>query len=195
MSLQAPHQLRIDASEPREREGGAAGAKPPGHEMTSDTLWNAVVSRDAGADALFVYAVKSTGIFCRPSCASRRPKRERVEFFPAPGMAEAAGYRACKRCRPNDARFAAPPALERLQRACAAVAARPDAHWSTRSIARAGGASVPQLQRAFRQHLGLAPRDYVAACRRRRFLDALKNGHSVTNATYDAGYGSIEPHV
>lgn len=155
----------------------------------SDALWNAVANRDAHADGLFVYAVKSTGIYCRPSCASRRPRRDRVEFFPAAAMAAAEGYRPCRRCRPDDP-AAGSPALDRVRRACLAVHRHPDAQWTATKLARAGGASVAQVQRAFRSLLGLAPRDYVAACRRRRFLDELRNGHRVTGAMYDAGYGS-----
>ena len=155
----------------------------------AEELWNAVQARDAHADGLFVYAVTSTGIYCRPSCPSRRPRRDRVEFFPAASMAESRGYRPCRRCRPEAAEVGS-PALDRVRRACAAVAHRPDARWTSDRIARAGGTSVVQIQRAFRSLLGLSPRDYVAACRRRRFLDELRNGHNVTNATFAAGYGS-----
>jgi AraC family transcriptional regulator of adaptative response/methylated-DNA-[protein]-cysteine methyltransferase len=155
----------------------------------SDLLWQAVSTRDANADGLFVYAVRSTGVYCRPTCASRRPRRDRVEFFPAASMAVAHGYRPCRRCRPDEPR-AGSPSLARVRRACAAVARQPDARWTAGQLARAGGTSVTQIQRAFRSLLGIAPRDYVAACRRRRFLDNLRNGHTVTDAMYDAGYGS-----
>ena len=155
----------------------------------TEGLWQAVTSRDAAADGLFVYGVASTRIFCRPSCASRRPRRDRVQFFPTAAMAEARGYRACRRCRPLEP-VAAAPAAERVRRACQAVARRPDARWPNPALARASGASVPQLQRAFRQILGVSPRDYVAACRHRRFLEALRNGHRATDAVYEAGYGS-----
>jgi AraC family transcriptional regulator of adaptative response/methylated-DNA-[protein]-cysteine methyltransferase len=156
---------------------------------THDGLWRAVSDRDSTADGLFVYAVRSTKIFCRPSCPSRKPRRDRVEFFPTPAMAESRGYRACRRCRPLDP-VAAAPAADRVRRACEAVARRPEARWANGSLARVSGASVPQLQRAFRGLLGVSPRDYVAACRHRRFLDSLRNGHRVTDAVYEAGYGS-----
>src|SRR5262249_20057058 len=152
-------------------------------------LWKAVSARNAAADGLFVYAVSSTKIYCRPSCASRRPRRERVEFFPTSAMAEANGYRACRRCRPNDVATAT-PATDRIRRACDAIGRRPDARGPDAALARVSGASVPQLQRAFRGVLGVSPRDYVAACRHRRFLQSLRNGHRVTDAIYDAGYGS-----
>jgi AraC family transcriptional regulator of adaptative response/methylated-DNA-[protein]-cysteine methyltransferase len=150
-----------------------------------------VTRRDTHADGLFVYAVSSTGVYCRPSCASRKPRRDRVEFFPAAAMAEARGYRPCRRCHPErNANGAAVPALQRVRRVCTAVAARPDVRWTATRLAHAGGTTVVQIQRAFRSVLGLAPRDYVAACRRRRFLDNLRQGRSVTDSMYDAGYGS-----
>ena len=163
------------------------------NDMTSisrpDVLWQAVARRNHDADGLFVYAVKSTGVYCRPSCPSRRPRRDRVEFYPAPAMAEAGGFRACRRCHPDRA-IAGPPPLARVRRACEAVAARPDARWTSAALARAGGTTTVQLQRAFRSVLGLSPRDYVAACRRRRFLSSLRAGSAVTDAVYEAGYGS-----
>jgi AraC family transcriptional regulator of adaptative response/methylated-DNA-[protein]-cysteine methyltransferase len=152
-------------------------------------MWQAVVDRDRRADGLFVYAVSSTRIYCRPSCASRRPRRDRVEFFPAPSMAETHGFRACRRCRPRQRR-SDNPVIDRVHRACRAVAARPDAPWTVAGLARAAGASVSQLQRGFRTSLGVSPRDYVMACRRRHFLDTLRRGHSVTDAVYESGYGS-----
>jgi AraC family transcriptional regulator of adaptative response/methylated-DNA-[protein]-cysteine methyltransferase len=157
--------------------------------MNDDGLWSAVMSRDARADGLFVYAVTSTGVYCRPSCASRRPGRDRVRFFPTPGMAEAHGFRECRRCRPAGVRQAA-PAAARVQRVCEAIARHPEARWTTAELVRAGGASIAQLQRAFRATLGVAPRDYVLACRVRGFLGRVRNGQRVTDAVYDAGFGS-----
>jgi AraC family transcriptional regulator of adaptative response/methylated-DNA-[protein]-cysteine methyltransferase len=157
--------------------------------MTAPTLWDAVVNRNANADGTFVYAVRSTGIYCRPSCASRKPKRDRVAFFPTAAMAESEGYRACRRCRP-DAALPVVRASDVVGRVCREIARRPDARWTSAALARAGGTSVATLQRGFRRTLGLSPRDYVAACRRRRFLDTLKEGRRVTDAIYEAGYGS-----
>jgi AraC family transcriptional regulator of adaptative response/methylated-DNA-[protein]-cysteine methyltransferase len=156
---------------------------------STDHLWHSVAARDANADGLFVYGVTSTRIYCRPSCPSRKPHRDHVQFFPDSVMAEAGGYRACRRCRPNVER-GNPPGVDRVRRACRAVADRPDDKWTIARLARAGGASVAQLQRGFRQVLGMAPRDYVAACRRRGFLDRLRKGVNVTEAIYESGYGS-----
>lgn len=160
--------------------------------MTSrtDTLWRRVQRHDAGADGLFVYAVTSTGIYCRPSCPSRRPRRDRVAFFPTPAMAEARGFRPCQRCRPDRPREL-PAAAARVRQGCEAIARAPERAWTSRRIAAAAGVSVPQLQRAFRAALGIAPRDYVSACRHRRFLDRLRAERQVTAAVFDAGYGSF----
>src|SRR5262249_25360421 len=125
--------------------------------MTTQGLWQAVERRDRAADGLFVYAVRSTRIYCRPSCPSRRPNRDGVEYFPSSSMAEAGGYRACRRCRP-DVERAAEPSVERVRRACDAVSRRPDLPWTSARLARAGEASVAQLQRGFRDVLGLTPR-------------------------------------
>jgi len=157
--------------------------------MTVDRLWQAVSARDERADGLFVYGVQSTGIYCRPVCPSRRPRRDRVEFFPTPEMAEAHGYRACRRCRPRADRDPGNPA-DFVGQVCRAVARRPDAPWTSAALAGVGGVSVARLQRGFRRTLGLSPREFVAACRRRRFLDALRGGRQVTEAVYEAGYGS-----
>lgn len=156
--------------------------------MTAQKLWTAVERRDPAADGLFVYAVRSTGIYCRPTCASRRPNRDRVEFFPAPAMAEAEGYRACRRCHPDSA---APPGTnDAVRLVCERVARHPEARWASATLARAGGTTVTRLQRSFKRTLGLSPREYVAACRRRKFFDTLRNGRKVTDAIYEAGYGS-----
>jgi AraC family transcriptional regulator of adaptative response/methylated-DNA-[protein]-cysteine methyltransferase len=157
--------------------------------MNTEGLWRAVERRDRAADGLFVYGVRSTHVYCRPSCPSRRPRPTGVDYFPTPAMAEAGGFRACRRCRPASALVTA-PAIDRISRACAAVTARPDAPWTMARLAKAGQASVVQVQRSFRDVLGLTPRDYVAACRRRRFLSELKANGRVTAAIYAAGYGS-----
>ncbi|HUF46177.1 MAG TPA: methylated-DNA--[protein]-cysteine S-methyltransferase [Vicinamibacterales bacterium] len=156
--------------------------------MTTERLWQAVLARDRRADGMFVYAVQSTRVYCRPSCPSRRPRRDRVAFFPNGTMAAAQGFRACRRCHPD--RPATPAADTPVRRACALVARTPERAWTSARLASACGASVASLQRAFQRSLGLAPRDYIAACRRQRFLDRLRNGRPVTDAIYESGYGS-----
>jgi AraC family transcriptional regulator of adaptative response/methylated-DNA-[protein]-cysteine methyltransferase len=149
-----------------------------------------VLERDRRADAALVFAVSSTGIFCRPSCPSRRPRRDRVTFFPTAAAARAAGYRPCRRCRPEQP-SAASPELASVRRACEAAARVVDRPWTVARLAHAAGTSIAQLQRAFRRHVGITPRDYVAAMRRRQLLQHLQKGATVTTATYDAGFGSI----
>ena len=132
-------------------------------------LWAIVLTRDREADGLFVYAVSSTGVFCRPSCPSRRPARARVEFFPSAGMAVAHGYRACRRCRPRRRDW--PPAeLAMCSGPVRPSRWRPNVRGLSRACRRLPAPSAPQLQRAFRRVLGMTPRDYVAACRRRSLL-------------------------
>jgi AraC family transcriptional regulator of adaptative response/methylated-DNA-[protein]-cysteine methyltransferase len=155
----------------------------------AERFWRAVLSRDQRADGVFVYAVRSTGIYCHPSCPSRKPARDRVEFFAAPAMAVARGYRACKRCRP-DRIGAGSPVAGRVAAACRAIAADPARRWSLTQIARAAGGSVVQVQRASRSLVGITPHEYVLACRRQRFMRSLRSGQSVTDATFSAGFGS-----
>lgn len=156
---------------------------------TEQRRWTEVLSRDRGADGRFVYAVTSTGVYCRPSCPSRRPRPDRVRFFATARAAEAAGFRACLRCRPAGARPVSPSV-----RAVADAAAHLRAHATDRvtleELSAHVGLSPSHLQRAFTAHTGVSPRAFQAACRAERFRAALRRGHDVTSATYDAGYGS-----
>jgi AraC family transcriptional regulator of adaptative response/methylated-DNA-[protein]-cysteine methyltransferase len=135
-----------------------------------------------------VYAVRSTGIYCRPSCASRRPARSRVEFFGTPGDAERAGYRPCKRCRPHEP--AKPdPWIDRIRLACrylATVDGRP----SLAVLARRVGGSPYHVQRRFKRLVGVSPREFADACRLKTVREQLQRGVDVTRAIVDAGYGS-----
>jgi AraC family transcriptional regulator of adaptative response/methylated-DNA-[protein]-cysteine methyltransferase len=152
-----------------------------------DWRWNVVVTRDRRADGRFVYAVRSTGIYCRPSCPSRRPDPRRVEFFQTPDAAEAHGYRACKRCHPRDS--GADPWVEKIRRACVYLA-NADGHPSlTRLAARLGG-SPYHVQRNFKRLVGVTPREFAAACRLSKLRRGLRNGDDVTTALVKAGYGS-----
>jgi AraC family transcriptional regulator, regulatory protein of adaptative response / methylated-DNA-[protein]-cysteine methyltransferase len=152
------------------------------------TAWRAVERRDASYDGRFVYAVSSTKIYCRPSCASRRPTRSRVEFFSAPTDAERAGYRPCKRCRPtsHDA--------SRIEQAVADASAFITAH-ATETItlerlARRVRVSPFHLQREFKRVMGVTPREFRDAERRKRLAQHLRSGDTVSRATYEAGFGS-----
>lgn len=155
---------------------------------SADAAWAAVEARDAGMDGRFVYAVTSTGIYCRPSCPSRRPRRDRVAFFAAPEEAEAAGFRPCRRCRP---RSAGPTEAARTVRL---VREHLDAHLdetvTLEELGREIGLSPWHLQRTFKRQTGMSPKDYVQARRAERLKARLQEGETVTTATYEAGYGA-----
>lgn len=152
-----------------------------------ETAWTAVLNRDAQADGRFVYAVSSTGVYCRPSCPSRRPRRESVTFFTGPGEAERAGYRPCRRCRPRNA--VSEPART-VQRACAHIEAHLDEPVTLEALGRELGMSPYHLQRTFKRITGVSPREYARARRMERFKERLQQGDDVTAATYEAGFGS-----
>ncbi len=151
--------------------------------------WDAVLARDRAADARFVYGVTSTGVYCRPSCASRRPRRDRVRFFDTTDAARDAGFRACKRCKP-DATNAGDPWIEKVRRACVYLA-NVEGHPSLASLARRlGGGSPYHLQRNFKRLVGVTPREYAEACRLRTVKRRLRQGGDITGAMIDAGYSS-----
>ncbi|MBI3493529.1 MAG: bifunctional DNA-binding transcriptional regulator/O6-methylguanine-DNA methyltransferase Ada [Acidobacteria bacterium] len=163
-------------------------AAQPRETLNDTARWLAVLARDRDADGLFVYAVRSTGIYCRPSCSSRRPRRDRVAFFAAPDAAREAGFRACKRCRP-DVAVAADPWVDKIRRACVYLA-NVDGHPSLATLAARLGGSPYHLQRNFKRLVGVSPREYAEACRLRSVKRRLRQGDNVTGAMFDAGYGS-----
>lgn len=169
-----------------------------GESSRTDALWHAVQSRDRGADGEFVYAVRSTGVYCRPSCPSRKPRREQVVFFPLPEAAEQRGFRACRRCRPRTVR-AQDPSTQAVARICREIESRifsnADAgsgenRLTLAALSSTAGISPHQLERAFRRVMGITPRQYADAQRMRHLKSSLRKGDDVTTALYDAGYGS-----
>jgi len=160
----------------------------PAEDDADAARWRAVSARDRRADGQFVYAVRSTGIYCRPSCASRRPRADRVAYFPTPDEAEAAGFRACRRCRPRDG---ARPDIwtAKIRRACAHLA-QVDGHPSLAALAAAIGGSPYHLQRNFKRLVGVTPREFAEACRLNKVKRRLRDGRLVTDAVLEAGYGS-----
>ncbi len=158
----------------------------------SDARWQAVAGRDHAADGQFVYAVKTTGIYCRPSCASRQPRPANVTFFALPALAEAEGYRACKRCRPREAQIADPGALLAQQVADYLSAHVDDpAALSMEAIGAAMGYAPGHVSTVFKAALGVTPRQYAEALRLRILKTHLREGVPVTEAIYSAGYGSL----
>ena len=162
---------------------------PEDTTITGDDRWQRVLARDASMDGVFVYAVQSTGIYCRPSCPSRKPAPERVRFFAVPEAAEQAGFRACKRCRPKEA-TAADPRLEAVRRACRVIERAEVGIPTLARLGRETGFSPHHLQRLFKATVGLSPRKYGEALRVKRLKAGLKEGDGVAGALYGAGYGS-----
>jgi len=146
--------------------------------MSPTERWQAVLARDRRFDGAFVYAVRSTGIYCRPSCASRRPRRSQVTFFPIPEAAEREGFRACRRCHPADAP-GADATVALVREAARAIAAGTAPRGEPRRLAR-----------AFKRVLGITPRAYAEAHRTARFKQELKRRKHVSPALYEAGYSS-----
>jgi AraC family transcriptional regulator of adaptative response/methylated-DNA-[protein]-cysteine methyltransferase len=155
---------------------------------TEDSRWQAVVERDVDANGHFLYGVKTTGIYCRPGCASRMPRRENVQFFDDAPMAEAAGYRPCKRCSPQDA-VGVDPALEAIVQACRMID-EADQTPSLDELADAAGFSKYHFHRLFKRVVGVTPRQYAAEKRNDRLRSELQNTPAVTDAIYNAGFES-----
>ena len=150
--------------------------------------WNAVVARDAAHDGEFVFAVSSTGVYCRPSCAARRPRRENVAFFSHPEQAEKAGFRACLRCRPRS--VSGNPQSDWAKEICRYIEQHLDEPVTLERLGKVFRQSPFHLQRRFKAALGITPREYADSCRLRQLKRNLQAGDNVTRAMYDAGYGS-----
>ena len=153
-----------------------------------DSHWEAVKARDEGADGHFWFAVVTTGVYCYPSCAARRPRRENVRFYDSREQAGRAGFRPCKRCRSN-----LPPRrvrhAEAVACACRMIENAEQAP-SLKELADAAGLSPHYFQRRFKEIAGVTPKQYATAYRAQRVRQELSNGTSVTDAMYDAGYNS-----
>ncbi|MEA2735849.1 MAG: AraC family transcriptional regulator, partial [Humisphaera sp.] len=162
--------------------------KSPPSFTTAEDRWQAVQSRDLDADGKFVYSVKTTGVYCRPSCAARRARRENVEFHRTPADAERAGFRACKRCKPADPN-AGDEHADAVTKACKLIEAA-DETWDVDTLAAAVGMSASHFHRVFKLQTGLTPKAYATAHRARRVRDELTHGESVTSAIYNAGFNS-----
>jgi len=164
----------------------------PAPELNPATLeeaqWSALSQRDASQDGHFVFAVSSTGVYCRPSCPARRPRRENVRFFLLPEQAEQAGYRACLRCRPKSAGAHTQP--DGVKAICRFIEQHLDEPVTLERLGKEFRQSPFHLQRRFKAVLGITPREYADSCRLRTLKRSLQAGDNVTRAMYDAGYGS-----
>lgn len=162
------------------------------HDKQDEQRWELLISRaTAGTprknpESSFIYAVRTTGVYCVPGCSSRLPKRENVRFFDSCDQAKQSGFRACKRCEPDRAVDAM---TETVGRACQMIE-ESQGNMSLAEMAKALGLSTFHLLRQFKKHVGTTPKQYALAKRRERLQSALKESASVTEAIYEAGYGS-----
>lgn len=154
-----------------------------------ESQWQAVLTKDTRCDGQFVFAVSSTGIYCRPSCPSRRPRRERVSFFQLPEAAEQAGFRACRRCHPRDARVD-DPQVQMARQICRIIEGNEGEPTTLAALSDQVGVSSFHLQRTFKSIMGITPKRYAEAYRVHRFKQGVRKGEAITSAIYDAGFGS-----
>src|SRR3984957_128021 len=161
---------------------------PATRSSQQDEFWTAVTARNAARDGEFVFAVSTTGVYCRPSCPARRPRRENVEFFRHPDQAERAGYRACLRCRPRS--LSGNRRSDEVKAICRFIEQHLDEPMTLARLGREFRQSPFHLQRRFKAALGITPREYADSSRLHSLKRNLQAGDSVTRAMYDAGYGS-----
>lgn len=154
-----------------------------------DICWRAMMARDERFNGAFVYGVRSTGIYCRPTCGARRPRRKQVAFFPTPAAAERSGFRACRRCTPETT-TEHDTHLLLVQRVCAYIETRLGESISLSDLSEHAGLSSAHLQRTFKRIMGISPRQYLKARRMATFKSEVREGRSVTAAMYEAGFGS-----
>ena len=153
----------------------------------NETYWEAVLAKDNHADGTFVYAVRSTGIYCNPSCPSRRPKREHVVFFLRASVAEEAGFRPCRRCRPQESQTVT---TSLIQSVCRYIEAHSNETLTLAQLGKQAHFSPYHLQRLFKHAVGVTPRQYMQTQRMAHLKTQMKEGEAVTQALYDVGYGS-----
>ncbi len=157
-------------------------------DLSDEGRWNAVVTRDVTCDGLFFYGVRTTGVFCRPGCPSPLPRRENVVFAFSPATLLNAGFRPCRRCRPDEP-SRTHTSVGTVVSLCRFIEESEEVP-PMAQLARRARTSESTVARLFGEALGVTPREYADACRRERFRKALRNGAGVLEATYGAGYGS-----
>lgn len=170
---------------------GNKANRPAPTPVFAGRAWQQVLARDPAADGQFVYAVKSTGVYCRPSCPSRRPERKNVSFFASNLLAEAAGFRACLRCEPQRATPRPDPQAEAIARAAQFLTERAGERTSLDDLAATAGLGRFALLRGFKRVLGVTPGEFAREQRKQRFTAKVRSPRlSVTDAVYEAGFGS-----
>ena len=168
----------------RDREASQKPVVP-----SDEIYWQATRTKDARFNSVFVYGVRSTGIYCKPTCPSRRPQREQVIFFPSCEEAELSGFRACRRCRPRQSQDGDPHA-KMVLRTCRILDAETEGPVSLADLGEKLKISPHHLHRVFKKIIGITPRQYAAARRLKLFKSHIQKGEGVTSAIYEAGYGS-----
>ncbi len=157
--------------------------------LNENEYWQACLNKDASYDGKFVLAVVTTGIYCRPSCPARKPKRENVMFFALSDLAVQAGFRACKRCHPDD-HVHHDPQLDLVRELCRYIEANTTEPVTLQALSDRFHVSPSHLQRTFKDYVGISPQEYTEACRMNELRHALRNRARVSDAVYDAGFGS-----
>ena len=157
--------------------------------IEEEVCWQAIKDRDARFNSIVFYGVKTTGIYCKPACPSRRPRRDRVVFFRSYEAAESQGFRACLRCRPRESSIR-DSRVEMVFRVCRVIEAESEKSLSLADLAIELGLSPHHLQRTFKSITGITPRQYAAALKLKQFKSLVQDGADVTDAIYAAGYGS-----
>lgn len=152
----------------------------------TDSRWNAIVSRDKSVDGQFLYSVRTTGVYCRPSCATKLAKPENVQFHDTREDAERAGFRPCKKCKPNESNDSRTAMVERICRLIDSA----EENLPLLQLAREAGMSVSHFQRTFTETVGVSPKEYADARRAQRLRVALTGGQCVTDAIFEAGFNS-----
>jgi AraC family transcriptional regulator, regulatory protein of adaptative response / methylated-DNA-[protein]-cysteine methyltransferase len=180
--------MKSSPAKPGQREFGAASLKLNGDRLGESRRWQGILERDRALDGMFVFGVSSTGVFCRPSCPARRPRRENVQFFDHATAAEQAGFRACLRCRPKA--VDGNPQSAMVRAICRYIEQNIEDRLTLGVLAAKFRRSAFHLQRMFKSVLGVSPKAYMDACRLRQVKQNLQAGHDVTTSLYAAGYGS-----
>jgi AraC family transcriptional regulator of adaptative response/methylated-DNA-[protein]-cysteine methyltransferase len=157
--------------------------------LNEDLYWQACLNKDRSFDGKFVLAVCTTGIYCRPSCPARKPKRENAMFFALPELARRAGFRPCKRCHPDEHTIS-DPQLDLVRAMCRHIEAHSGDSLTLQALGEHFHLSPSHMQRVFKDYVGISPMEYTEACRMHQLKLALRNGGRVTDAVYDAGFGS-----